>query len=347
MEQFVKKWAGQVYGTNVGNLFIALEGDNDSLKGKIRINEPNVVAVYHVVGSYKNDSLLLTGEVSQSTRDDLKFGRITVNGKLGAEGRLRGDWESTIGTGGTFIAYPHDYENANDGSVIDSPTLPFEAHPVNFGTLYLDREDIKKLLEILQADFSSNNIIISYETEGGKVSKYCGDFIKNNPKLQQSNEIKIYAQGNDGKNTFKSVSINLGIFGMNQLRVQGTEENWVLGINSKITTFLKKRSALFTTAYKKFGLSINTIIILAILIFTPDIKPTLIRGIFVTATIFILWILVEIHKKLTPLLKIFNEKPTPFKAAWFRISNAVNIILLTGCGGVLAGYILYKFLHIG
>ncbi|GGB95956.1 hypothetical protein GCM10011494_13040 [Novosphingobium endophyticum] len=48
-----KRWAGRVWGTNVGNVFVTLEGEDAALTGTLRINEPSVgIAVYAVQGTF-------------------------------------------------------------------------------------------------------------------------------------------------------------------------------------------------------------------------------------------------------------------------------------------------------
>ncbi len=42
-------WAGKAYGTNTGNLFVKLEGDDAALVGTLRLNEAGVgLAVYSI-----------------------------------------------------------------------------------------------------------------------------------------------------------------------------------------------------------------------------------------------------------------------------------------------------------
>ena len=48
-----KLWAGKVYGTNTGNLFVKLEGDDKVLKGTLHHNDPAAgIAVYNIVAFF-------------------------------------------------------------------------------------------------------------------------------------------------------------------------------------------------------------------------------------------------------------------------------------------------------
>ena len=46
-------WAGRVYGTNMGNLFVKLEGDDPALMGTLRFNESGVGVVVYCIDGFK------------------------------------------------------------------------------------------------------------------------------------------------------------------------------------------------------------------------------------------------------------------------------------------------------
>src|SRR3546814_15507282 len=58
-----KRWTGRAWGTNIGNVFVTLEGEDAALSGTLRMNEEGVgIAVYAVQGSFDAPILSLTGQ---------------------------------------------------------------------------------------------------------------------------------------------------------------------------------------------------------------------------------------------------------------------------------------------
>jgi hypothetical protein len=101
-------WAGRAFGTNTGNLFVKLEGEDAALVGTLRLNELGVgLVVYKIAGSFDGARLTLTGE-PQTQVAGMSFGRLTASATLDPRGNLSGDWETSIGSAGTFILFPHD-----------------------------------------------------------------------------------------------------------------------------------------------------------------------------------------------------------------------------------------------
>ena len=102
-----KRWAGRAWGTNIGNVFLSLEGDDASLTGTLRMNEEGVgIAVYAVQGTFVAPILTLVGQ-PQVHIEDVELGQLTVTGTMNAKGEILGDWQTTVGSAGTFRLFPH------------------------------------------------------------------------------------------------------------------------------------------------------------------------------------------------------------------------------------------------
>ena len=107
MTQLGKLWAGRVYGTNTGNLFVEFDEVEAQVVGRLRFLDALAgIAVYSVKGTFA-DRLVLTGELVQGGEPE-NHGTLTIDARLTSDGHLRGTWNSTIGTGGTFELLPHD-----------------------------------------------------------------------------------------------------------------------------------------------------------------------------------------------------------------------------------------------
>ncbi|MHA1523734.1 MAG: hypothetical protein ACTSY1_04930, partial [Alphaproteobacteria bacterium] len=58
-----KVWAGNIYGTNTGKIFVKLNGNEEALTGTLQLNEPGVgIIEYKIAGSFVEDRLIFAGE---------------------------------------------------------------------------------------------------------------------------------------------------------------------------------------------------------------------------------------------------------------------------------------------
>ena len=113
MGNLTKLWAGRIYGTNTGNMFLNFEETGPILKGTLRFLDSQLgVAMYALEGSYGKE-ISLTGTPLKEAHDGIEFGTIQVSASLTPEGNLRGQWESSLGTAGTFEAYPHEHDSSS------------------------------------------------------------------------------------------------------------------------------------------------------------------------------------------------------------------------------------------
>src|SRR5215203_5030314 len=110
MSNIGRLWAGYIYGTNTGNVFAELEQAENRVAGLLRVMDREFgIAVYRVQGAFEKGKLELDG-VPEGTIEGIESGNIRVAGTLTPEGQIRGQWNSTLGTGGTFLLFPHDQQ---------------------------------------------------------------------------------------------------------------------------------------------------------------------------------------------------------------------------------------------
>ncbi len=308
-----KKWAGHIYGTNTGNIYIEFEEPvNDaSLIGTLSILDNQLgAAKYALAGTY-TDSLILTGTPTL-VRDGVEAGSIWAQAKLTSDGNLRGDWKSEIGTAGTFVAYPHGNEmdqlRSKDG--IGPPEQLFTARK-QIGALRLYAQDIAVLAQVAKGDFSSGRAIVTYSVRGSEVTRYLEDFTTDAPNLGELRKFKFHIQEPDAHGVNKVVTIDLNTFGSNDVTVQGVNESWVVGKLESIARALSEYESALVTNYKKFGLSLNQSIFLAMLVFIPAIEKIWHRATFVVGVILLLQGLYWIHSKFIPILVVYPSHKTP------------------------------------
>ena len=95
MASFAKLWAGRVYGTNTGNLFMELNVSDGKVTGVLRFMDSAFgLTVYKLAGSF-DEQLHLHGEVMHVSKG-VDAGPIEVIATLTEQGNLRGEWNSTI-----------------------------------------------------------------------------------------------------------------------------------------------------------------------------------------------------------------------------------------------------------
>ena len=80
-----KLWAGRIYGTNTGNIFIEFTETGPKVSGIIRLRDDALgMALYSISGTY-GELLTLTGQ-PQHPPEGLQVGVISVEGKLTTAG---------------------------------------------------------------------------------------------------------------------------------------------------------------------------------------------------------------------------------------------------------------------
>jgi hypothetical protein len=101
------------------------------------------LVLYSIAGTFDGTKIEFKGDVTQAP-DGITNGQITARGTLTPEGQLRGQWSSTIGTGGTFTLHPHDDTSDTSSS---AGLLPERLHVATrtIGALRLYTEDVQEL----------------------------------------------------------------------------------------------------------------------------------------------------------------------------------------------------------
>ena len=87
-------WAGRLYGTNAGNVFIELQQEETSLRGIARfLDDAFGLVIYELTGSVGERIDLKL--VPKEAPDGIEVGEGTAFGHLQPDGTLRGQWQET------------------------------------------------------------------------------------------------------------------------------------------------------------------------------------------------------------------------------------------------------------
>lgn len=323
-------WAGRVFGTNTGNLFLELESSEGVVSGTARFMDPVFgLTVYRVSGTY-GDSLQLSGEPTQ-VQPDTAAGNLDVTARLTPDGSLRGEWRSTLGTAGTFEAFPHDQPSAEQkpASGIQSPEQIFTSS-IPLGALRLFAKDVWSLAAFIKKDFVVGRLIATYSVRGNEVSRYFEDFEHEAPSLGELRRIKLMIQEPDAHGINKVVTVDIDAAATNEVRVQGVNESWVVGKAEALARTLRRHEKGFVTTYRKFGLTLNQLIFFAMLVFIPAIASIQSRALFVGVVAALMAGLVHLHNRYIPnaLLYLSAREPSTFErwkpalASWLIAATA-------------------------
>jgi hypothetical protein len=318
MPELANKWAGRLYGTNTGNLFIELQQDGEKLSGVIRIMDSLYgLSVYDFTGTYKDKIDLYC--VPRATGKEQLMGEVSIEAILTPEGNLRGIWHSTVGTAGTFESYPHDIK-VNAQSNIEARGIPEQIYNKNIpiGSIRLFSEDVSRLIAFVESDFHYASSIVTYNVRGSQVTKFSESFLKEVESLGEINYLKISIQEAEAHGINKVIVVELVADGVSEVRSSGINEAWVVGKAESIAQALRPKQNSLVTTYKKYGLNLNAIIFFAMLIAIPSIESLLGRGGFVLVVVALLYILLWIHRRFIPntIIYLTGKMPSFIARAW-------------------------------
>lgn len=333
MENLANRWAGRLYGTNTGNIFLDLAQDGEKVFGRLRVMDSIFgVSLYEYTGTI-NEELVLNCVPAQAV-EGTELGNVFVRGHLSPEGSIRGEWESTIGTAGTFEIHPHYINNAPPS---DSNPEQIHNKTIPLGSVRLFKDDVIQLINFIKKDFSSGRVIVTYNQRGCELTKYADVFFDQIDGVEKLNYLKLVIQEPEAYGINRVIVIELVPNGVSEIRVSGINESWVLGKAECIFQILKPRQNSLVTTYRKYGLNLNAAIFFAMLIVIPDIESLKSRALFVAVVLLLLSFLLFIHNKLIPNTTIYYEQTKPgfIKRAWPSILSWV----IAASSSLVAAYI--------
>ncbi|RJF85697.1 hypothetical protein [Sphingomonas cavernae] len=329
-----KRWAGKAWGTNIGNVFVTLEGEDSALTGTLRMNEQGVgIAVYSVQGAFEAPTLTLTGQ-PQVEIEDVEFGELTVTGTMNAKGEIHGDWQTIIGSAGTFVLFPHaGGEQADDIQRAEQ----FHIARHNFGAIEIDREQITEIAESIRRDFPS---VIVTVVAGTEQARYLEDFKQLQFSVDKAEIIKIFASKPDGTGSNQVVSIEFGPQ-VNSAMTQGANEAWVLGQLETLKRDLKRYERTYITNFKRWGIGINQLMLLGAVVFLPSLSGLGDRAILMGAVLALIVAVNWLHSRYVPFAAIYlrEKKKGLLGGIWPSMASWVIGIVAAVIATLLAAYL--------
>ena len=318
MVKIAELWAGRLYGTNTGNLFFQFKQTENKIQGVVRFNDPIYgLAVYDIEGTF-DEKLTLHGTPREVAKN-VELGEVDVIAYLTPDGNLRGSWESTLGTAGTFDAFPHHVgpSEQDQSKKADIPEQIFNK-TIQLGSIRIFKNDVQQIIKIIRSDFNFGRAIVTFSQRGSEATKYAEDFVSELSSLGDLRALKITIQEPEAYGINRVVVVELSENGPNEVRVSGINESWVVGKAESISKELEKYRNNLVTNYKKFGLTLNQFIFLAMLVVLPEISSITYRASFVAIVLVLLFILFKLHIKFIPntLILLSGQKAGFLNRAW-------------------------------
>lgn len=344
MSKLGKLWAGQVYGTNTGRLFADFDSNEREVSGSLRFNDDaHGLTVYSIAGTFDGSRLMLTGENTQAP-ENVEVGDITVEGVLTSEGQLRGQWSCDVGTAGTFVLYPHDLPQSVNTK---TDPLPERMHTAvrSIGALRLYGDDVGELIGYMARDFRvpRERVVVTYNDLGTEVSRYAGDVEPDFKKMGKAHFLRLFVQEPEAYGINRAVTVQLNANGVNEVRVQGVQESWVIGKAETIAEQLRKHQKSLATTFRKFGFNIYGAFIVGALALMPDLSLWR-RLVFLAAVLVLAGLAIRFHSKFIPNVVIYFavERPSALRRAWPQIVSWI----VTTLSAVVATFV-YELLKGG
>lgn len=336
MNELKELWAGQIYGTNTGKVFLEIIAKDEGLAGILRISDDQFgLSVYDITGTFDGGALALVG-TPKDPPPEIAHGKIEATAKLQSNGQFWGEWKSEIGTAGTFELYPHIGTRTSD-----APSVPEQLYTANrdLGALRLYRNDVIDIITVLKRKFPGSRIVVSHLDRGSELARFSDEFENTLDRIDKLNWIKIAVQSPAGEGLSRSVTIDLGA-AVNRVTTQGPDESWVLGEAEATVSFLKQREKRLSTAIGRYRVNLNLVIVLAAIVVMPDL-PLIQRLVFMISTVTIVLVADRVQRNLIPnFIANFSEsRPGVASQIW----PSVLSWLISASAGV-ASSVIYGLL---
>lgn len=336
MSNLAGNWIGNLYGTNAGNAFMELENSDGKVEGTLRFNDTQAGLTVFKVSGEGEDKLELTLTPTNVPEGAVMPAKATA--ELQADGGLSGKWETDIGTAGVFkfqrqsLLFP--------ARSIDPLPEQIFYHRAWVGSIRLLRPELERLIQVISQDFTQGQVVVTYLERGVQVTKFAEAFLRNAPNGPLK-ALKISVQEVEVAGLNKSINIDLVEDGMSLITSSSPNESWVIGKGEMIRSVLKGHENKLVSWYRKYGLTLNNIIFLVLLVVTPGITHLGSRAALVSSVVILLIVLSQIYARLIPNTLIFvsTKQPSWWETAWISV--------LAWCTGVaasvFAGLIVWYF----
>lgn len=331
-----RNWNGHVFGTNTGNVALTLDGEDDSLTGIIRLaDDKHGLAVYDVIGKFEAGHLTLAGTSKGEVPQGMAQGEVSVSGALTPEGRLDGEWSTTLGTGGTFQLWPHTYEvrPTNEGAIPEQ----LNTSTRSMGAIRLYTEDVRSLITQLIKDFSQKRAVVTFSDRGNEKNVFSDEFESILDSLPELRYLKISVQEPELYGLKRNAMIELTAWGENIIRVQSVQEAWAIGKAEALSQHVQGFQRKLATQFRKFGLTVNLVILVAALAALPGLPTFKQRLAFAASAFAVQTLISHFHRRYVPNFILYPKSSKLTTLG--RLGPGILSWSITIIGGVIAAVV--------
>lgn len=335
-----RNWNGKVFGTNTGNVSLALKGEDDALTGTIRLSDDRFgVVVYDATAKFGGGTLTLTGKPAGEIPEEVQVGELTVSGALTAEGRIDGEWSTTIGTGGTFQLWPHSLEARAIANAASPEQSNISVKTVGAVRLYAD--DVRSLIDQILKEFTETRAVVTFNDKGNEKNLYSHDFALILDDLPELRYLKISIQEHEKYGINKLAMVEFAAWGENVIRVQSVHEAWAIGKSEALARHIDGFQRKLATRFRKYGLNVNIVVTVVALAALPGLAGFGRRLIFAASVWGLQGFIGYLHRQYVPNFVLYpaKRKPTLFgKIGPGVLSWGITIV------GAVVGAVIYGLL---
>ncbi len=327
-------WAGRAYGTNIGNLSVTFEGDNDALRGKLRfLDQQYGIAVYAIVGSFDGEHLNISGK-PESHAEGVVLTPLRASARFNGKGELHGEWQAESGTGGAFVLFPHDQPaDQGSGKISDTAVQLYTAR-ADFGPVSMTLQQLLLLADEVQQQFT-RPVIVTLRT-GTEVVRTLPDLKQLRFPNTRADYAKLFVQEPETGGLNRTVIVEFGPQ-HNNVTAQGTDEPWALGQVEKIKRAVRPSERLLASRFKQYGV-FNAVMIGVAIAYLPSLPDFLSRLLLMVGAIAASYGNAEMQTHLIPHASVFlGDRPSSVARFGASIVSALVSLLVATAATILAG----------
>lgn len=317
-------WAGRVYGTHAGNVFLKMDGEDHALIGSLHVNELGIgTSVFAIRGVYDGQQLNIIGEL----RTENEVARLMATLIPNPKGELTGERSTSGGGAGTVHLHPHDEDQTVENA---QPSKPQQLHTARhtFAAVKIDRNDIIALAEEIQQDFSLAKVVVTI-LAGTEQSRFLSDFKSTTFPAGRAQVVKIFVQ--ERKDDTEINRIAQLEFGqdVNFAMTQGGDEAWALGMLEKLKRQVRPFEQTYATI-KKWNINFNQLLLVVTVVYLPSLSGFRDRAILMGGVLALALGVVWLHSRYLPMAAIYlgtkpqglMSKTLPSLLSWFIAVSA-------------------------
>ncbi|MES0186057.1 hypothetical protein NKK48_15310 [Mesorhizobium sp. C386A] len=327
--------AGALFGTNTGNIYCEMDGPETGFSIRIRFMDQTFgLAVYEGRGSFDGSALRFAATPVQA-ESGVKVAPIKGKGDLNSKGSISGDWESELGTAGTFVLHPHD--PTDPVSLIETTNeLAETIHTENrtLGSIRLYRADFEEMVAAVRKDFKAGQLFVTFSDRKTKRTMTVEQFMEASKNLSTITYLRLNVQERESPNINRIAMVELDSSGENAILVQGGQESWARGEADFLKSIAERGLTRTITSIKKFGLNINGLMFVIGLAALPDLTFGK-RLLFLAILFTIMVVIMDLHKAFVSNALIFMNEERP-RTLRIYSEQVVSVIIATLAGTLAA-----------